>query len=88
MPWTYASGSSQEAKWRNIETTSEFSDHEKINFSCGLKKKLKWPKVGSKSDLIEYKHSFIIHCTILDRGRLENFTAACKMFNVNPSCGK
>ena len=30
LPWTYDCGSRQEAKWRNIEPTSEFSDDEEI----------------------------------------------------------
>ena len=28
--WMYASDSREETKWRNIETTSEFSDYEEI----------------------------------------------------------
>ena len=30
LPWTYACGSREETKWRNIETTSEFSDDEEM----------------------------------------------------------
>ena len=30
LPWTYACGSHQEAKWRNIETIGELSDDDEI----------------------------------------------------------